>query len=60
VPARLHDGPGSATIIASLALLGLHMSVDRLRDGRISAACFVPVDDRGALAVVAHPRHLGL
>ena len=53
----MDNGPGSATVIASLALLGLHMSVDRIGDGRIGAACFVLVDDRGALAVVAHPRH---
>jgi len=46
----VHDGPGSATVIASLALFGLHVSVDRIGDGRIGAACFVLVDDRGALA----------
>jgi hypothetical protein len=46
------DGQRSAIIIVSLALLRLHVSVDR-----IGAACFVLVDDRGALAVVAHPRH---
>jgi hypothetical protein len=50
-------GPRSAIIIVSLALLRLHMSVDRIGDGRIGAACFVLVDDRGALAVVAYPRH---
>ena len=55
--ARVDDGPRSATVIASLALLRLHVSVDRIGDGRIGAACFVLVDDRGALAVVAHPRH---
>jgi len=51
------DDPKSATVIASLALLGLHVSVDRIGDGRIGAACFVLVDDRGALAVVAHPSY---
>jgi hypothetical protein len=55
--ARVDDGPGSATVIASLALLRPHMSVDRIGDGRVGAACFVLVDDRGALAVMAHPRH---
>ena len=51
------DGPRSAIISVSLALLRLHVSVDRIGDGCIGAACFVLVDDRGALAVVAHPRH---
>jgi hypothetical protein len=51
------DGSRSAIIIVSLALLRLHVSVDRIGDGRVGAACFVLVDDRGALAVVAHPRH---
>src|SRR5690242_8213577 len=55
----MDNGPGSATVIASLALLGLHMSVDRIGDGRIGAACLVLVDDRGTLAVVAHPGHQG-
>jgi hypothetical protein len=37
------DGPRSAIIIVSLALLRLHVSVDRIGDGRIGAACFVLV-----------------
>jgi len=57
VPARGRDGPGSATVIVSLALLGLHVSVDRIGDGRIGATRLVLVDDRGTLAVVTHPRH---
>jgi hypothetical protein len=42
---------------ASDVLLGLHVSIDRIGDGRIGAACLVLVDDRGALAVVTHPCH---
>ena len=55
--ARGHDGPGGAADIVSIALLGLNVSVDRVGDGGVGATCFVLVDDRGALAVVAHPRH---
>jgi hypothetical protein len=48
--ARVTDGPRSAIIIVSLALLRLHVSVDRMGDGRIGAACFVLVDDAAASA----------
>jgi hypothetical protein len=36
--ARRRDGTGSAAVIVSLALLGLHMSVDRISDNGIDAA----------------------
>jgi hypothetical protein len=41
--ARRRDGTGSAAVIVSLALLGLHMSVDRISDNGIGAARFVQV-----------------
>jgi hypothetical protein len=41
--ARRRDGTGSAAVIVSLALLGLHMSVDRISDNGIDAARFVQV-----------------
>jgi hypothetical protein len=41
--ARRRDGTGSAAVIVSLALLGLHMSVDRVSNNGIGAARFVQV-----------------
>jgi hypothetical protein len=57
VPARRHDDHRGATVVISLALLGLHMSVDRVGDGGIGAGRLMLVDDRGALTVVTHPGH---
>jgi hypothetical protein len=54
--ARGHDD-NSVTVILSIALLGLHMSVDRRGDSGIGTARFMLIDDRGTLAVVAHPHH---
>jgi hypothetical protein len=48
--ARGYDDHRGATVVVSLALLGLHMGVDRIGDGGIGAACFVLVDDRGTLS----------
>jgi hypothetical protein len=36
---------------------GLDVGVDRARDGQVSPTGLVLIDDRGALAVVAHPGH---
>ena len=49
-----HQRPGRAV---TLALLGLDVEVDRIRDPLVSTACLVLVDQRGALTVVTHPRH---
>ncbi len=57
VMSRMHDGPVSAIVIASLALLRPDMGVDRISDDGIGAARLVLVDDRVALIVMAHPRH---
>jgi len=47
------------TVVVALVLgsLGVHMSVDGVRDGGVCAACLVLVDERSAFAVVAHPGH---
>ena len=40
-----------------LAVAGLDVSVDRAGDGQVSPTSLMLIDDRGALAVVAHPGH---
>jgi hypothetical protein len=37
--------------------LGVYVGIDRVRDGGISAAGFVLVDERSAFAAMAHPGH---
>jgi hypothetical protein len=51
------DTSGPILVIAVVALLGLDVSVDRVRYSLVSAPRLVLVDHRGPLAVVAHPCH---
>ena len=37
--------------------LSVYVSVDRVRDGSVGAACLVLVDNGGAFAIVPHPGH---
>jgi hypothetical protein len=49
-----------AVVLVALGVLvplGLDVRVDRARDGLVRPACLVLVDQRGTLAVVAHPCH---
>jgi hypothetical protein len=46
-----------AVIVLVAALLGLDVSVDRVRDRLVRAACSVLVDHGRPFAVVTHPRH---
>jgi hypothetical protein len=48
---------GAITPVVIVGLLGLNVGFHRLGDGLVSTACRVLVDDRSALAVVAHPGH---
>jgi len=43
--AQGRHGPGGAAGIVSMALLGLNVSVDRVGNGGVGAACFVLVND---------------
>jgi hypothetical protein len=53
-----NESAGQAVIVVSVLLAGvIEVSVYRVRDGLVSAPCFVQVDHGGALAVVPHPRH---
>src|SRR5215475_13315681 len=50
------EAPGLA-IVALVVALGLDVEVDHIRDPLVSAARRMLVDQRGAFAVVPHPRH---
>jgi hypothetical protein len=50
-----NESAGQAVIVVSVLLAGgIEVSVYRVRDGLVSAPCFVQVDHGGALAVVSY------